>query len=72
MEKISEDELEKDIQKIAFDERFFFCHQYQKGDLVYVDNNTTLHGRNSFEHSNHELWKIQSLPSTDNLPDYFR
>jgi len=68
-------ELEAEIKKVALDERFFFGHSYQEGDLVYVNNYMMVHGRSKFNSkldSKRELWRLQALPPTDNLPEYFR
>ena len=66
----SVEELEEDIRSVALDKRFFFAHSYEEGDHVYVNNYTTLHGRNSFS-AERELWRLQTIPETDNLPEYF-
>ncbi|XP_066925324.1 uncharacterized protein [Clytia hemisphaerica] len=71
MSDVTSQELEEEIRKAAFDERFFFWHQYKQGDLVFVNNETTLHGRNAFGNSDRELWRIQSLPDSQNLPEFF-
>eukprot|EP00794_Sanderia_malayensis_P014914 gene14914-16456_t len=65
------DALVKELRKIVFDERFFFCHNYQEGDQVFVNNYTTLHGRVAFS-SQRELWRLQAIPPSDNLPSYFK
>lgn len=70
---ITKKEIEEKVREIAFDERFFFSHQYDEGDLVFVNNYTTLHGRNPFNHGvQRELWRIQSIPVSDNIPEYFK
>ena len=61
--------LEEDIKSVALDEKFFFAHSYEEGDQVYVNNYTTLHGRNGFANSR-ELWRLQAIPESDNLPEY--
>ena len=61
--------LEEDIKSVALDEKFFFAHSYEEGDQVYVNNYTTLHGRNGFTNSR-ELWRLQAIPESDNLPEY--
>ena len=66
----SADVLEEEITRVALDERFFFTHSYKEGDQVYVNNYTTLHGRNNFT-NDRELWRLQAIPPSDNLPDYF-
>ena len=66
----SVEELEAEVKKFAFDEKFFFEHFYEEGDQVYVNNYTMLHGRRSFTNER-ELWRIQLNPPTDNVPDYF-
>ena len=63
-------DLDSEIKQIAFDERFYFEHGYEEGDQVYVNNYTMLHGRKSFSNSR-ELWRLQALPQSDNLPAYF-
>ena len=63
-------ELEEDIRSVAMDKRFFFAHTYEEGDHVYVNNYTTLHGRNSFSNER-ELWRLQAIPESENLPEYF-
>ena len=70
-EELSSRKLEQQIRKLAFDDRFFFKHYYNEGDFVFVNNYTTLHGRESFCGSR-ELWRIQAIPPTDNVPLYFR
>ena len=62
--------LEEDIRRVALDKRFFFAHSYEEGDQVYVNNYTTLHGRNGFTNSR-ELWRLQAIPESNNLPEYF-
>ena len=62
--------LEEDVKSVALDERFFFAHSYEEGDQVYVNNYTTLHGRNGFTNSR-ELWRLQAIPEGDSLPEYF-
>lgn len=62
-------QLEEEIRKLAFDERFFFGHSYERGDQVYVNNYTTLHGRNGLS-KEREIWRIQATPPSDNLPPY--
>ena len=64
------EDLDFDLKKTAFDERFYFEHSYEEGDQVYVNNYTMLHGRKSFSNSR-ELWRLQALPPSDNLPAYF-
>ena len=61
--------LEEDVKSVALDERFFFAHSYEEGDQVYVNNYTTLHGRNGFTNSR-ELWRLQAIPESKNLPEY--
>ena len=63
-------ELEAVVKKVALDERFFFGHSYREGDVVLVNNYTMVHGRNEFA-SRRELWRLQALPPSDNLPGYF-
>ena len=63
-------DLENEIRKIALDERFFFSHSYEQGDQVYVNNYTTLHGRNGFS-NRRELWRLQAIPPSKNLPKHF-
>merc|ERR1711874_232123 len=63
-------ELEAAVKKVALDDRFFFGHSYQEGDMVFVNNYTMVHGRNEF-YSRREPWRPQSLPPSDNLPGYF-
>ena len=60
------------MRKIAFDDRFYFEHSYQEGDQVYVNNYTMLHGRRGFSSPNRELWRLQAIPPSNNLPDYLR
>ena len=69
-EKITPLQLEEEIRKIALDERFYFGHSYTKGDQVYINNYTTLHGRKGSSNKR-ELWRIQAIPPSDNLPPYF-
>ena len=38
--------------------------------MVFVNNYTMVHGRNEFG-SSRELWRLQALPPSDNLPGYF-
>ena len=64
------EELEDDIKNISFDERCFFGHTYAKGDQVYVNNYTMLHGRQGFS-NNRELWRIQAVPPSNNTPVYY-
>ena len=66
----SAEEVEEDIKGVALDERFFFSHSYEEGDQVYVNNYTTLHGRNGFQ-NDRELWRLQAIPPSDNLPEFF-
>ena len=66
----SMEELEEDIRRAALDKRFFFAHLYEEGDQVYVNNYTTLHGRNGFS-NDREMWRMQAIPESDNLPEYF-
>ena len=66
----SEEEIEEAITRAALDERFFFTHSYREGDQVYVNNYTTLHGRNGFT-NDRELWRLQAIPPSDNLPEYY-
>ena len=68
---IDSHQLEGDIKKIAFDSRFFFKHNYREGDMVLVNNYTVLHGREAFSGSR-ELWRIQAVPPTKNMPQYFQ
>ena len=69
-EEVTSSHLEEEVQRIAFDERFYFGHSYEKGDQVYVNNYTVLHGRNGLS-SDRELWRIQAVPPGQNLPTYF-
>ena len=64
-------ELESEIEKVAFDERFSFEHAYEEGDQAYVNNYTMLHGRKAFEECR-ELWRLQAVPQSDNVPKYFK
>ena len=66
----SADEVDFEMQRIVFDDRFYFEHGYEEGDQVYVNNYTMLHGRKSFS-NNRELWRLQAIPPSDNLPPYF-
>ena len=63
-------DLEFDFKRIAFDVRFYFEHTYEEGDQVYINNYTMMHGRKSFSNSR-ELWRLQAIPPSENLPDYF-
>ena len=64
-------DLEKEIQKIAFDKRFFFEHTHEEGDQVFVNNYTMLHGRLQPFTNKRELWRVQLVPPSDNIPEYF-
>ena len=66
----SADEIEEEISRVALDDRFFFTHSYREGDQVYVNNYTTLHGRNGFT-NDRELWRLQAIPPSNNLPEYY-
>ena len=68
--EVVSDELEREIRDLAFDPRFFFKHYYQEGDYAFVNNYTVLHGREAFSGSR-ELWRLQAIPPTDNVPKYF-
>ena len=70
-ERATVDDLEKEIRKTALDDRFFFSHTYEEGDQVYVNNYSMLHGRNSFTNER-ELWRVQLIPPTDNVPEYWK
>ena len=65
-------DMNSDIRKSVFDGSFSFEQGYEQGDQVYVDNYAMLHGRKSFSRRGRELWRLQALPPSDNLPDYFR
>lgn len=68
---IDPNEIEEEIKKIAFDKRFFFCHNYKEGDMVHINNYTMLHGRQGFQNER-ELWRLQLIPPSDNVPDYYK
>ena len=63
--------LQSNIEKLVFDDRFYFEHSYQINDAVFVNNYTTLHARNAFT-GGRELWRIQAVPPSDNTPDYYK
>ena len=42
-----------------------------EGDQVLVNNYTMLHGRESFTNER-ELWRVQQIPPSENIPDYFK
>ena len=69
-DQLSSADLEREIQKIALDEKFFFAHEYEAGDQVFVNNYTMIHGRNGFSRDR-ELWRLQAIPPSNNLPPYF-
>ena len=69
-EKPKPEDVDHEMRKIVFDERFCFEHSYEEGDQVYVNNYTMLHGRKSFSNSR-ELWRLQAIPPNENLPRYF-
>jgi len=64
-------ELQKDIEKLVFDDRFYFEHSYQNDDAVFINNYTTLHARNAFT-GGRELWRIQAVPPSENTPEYYK
>ena len=49
------EQLQGEVGRVCFDERFYFQHKYEQGDIVFVNNYTTLHGRNAFT-GGRELW----------------
>ena len=64
-------ELQSNIEKLVFDDRFYFEHSYQNNDAVFVNSYTTLHARNAFT-GGRELWRLQAVPPSDNTPDYYK
>jgi len=62
--------LQREIEKLVFDDRFYFEHSYESNDAVFINNYTTLHARNAFT-GGRELWRIQAVPPSDNTPDYY-
>lgn len=36
------------LQKVLYDEKNFYAHSWQTGDVVFADNHTLLHGREAF------------------------
>ena len=63
--------LQKEIEELVFDDRFYFEHSYQNNDAVFINNYTTLHARNAFT-GGRELWRIQAVPPSDNMPEYYK
>ena len=71
IDDMSTEELEIEMRSLASDPRFSFKHNYEEGDLVLVNNYSMLHGREPFA-GERELWRIQAIPPSRNMPEYYR
>lgn len=59
--------LEAQLRNICLAEQNHFTFQFMEGDLVIINNYTTLHGRTEFS-GYRELWRIQIQPPSLNSP----
>ncbi|AZD61885.1 PvcB protein [Pseudomonas chlororaphis subsp. aurantiaca] len=48
MSEAEQDELHRTLHGFLYDERYYYSHQWQTGDIVIADNLSLLHGREGF------------------------
>jgi len=70
---LSEHELKELLMQRIQDRKYTIFHEYQEGDLLIINNHTTLHGREAFHVAGapRELWRIQIIPEPRKLPPYW-
>lgn len=59
--------LEDRMLEICMDPVVCFKHQFRNGDLVLLNNHTTIHARTDFQ-GYREMWRIQLQPDSINSP----
>ncbi|WEE77613.1 TauD/TfdA family dioxygenase [Comamonas testosteroni] len=59
--KADSDALISEINELIYDERCMVAHEWSAGDLIFVDNWLTLHGRLPMtdRSKSRELWRVQ-------------
>ena len=71
---MTEEELQTFLLTRIRSEKYTIYHEYQAGDLVVVNNHSTLHGREACRQvGERELWRIQDTPERDTslVPRYW-